>query len=159
MEKQLIYSSKNRTYNLFGIWLLRIALLIMLVTVLYNIMENPNGLSILAGIILIVIFIVKSEKLELYNNRIILKKRFFLDIFSINKVYYYKDILEFHVSGNRTLKNDLIEDILSPQAFEFRNYISIKLKDKGYKKHVTYIYLDELEKIRKKLNELKKHIK
>lgn len=64
INKEANFSSEFGNYNLFQIWTSRLILIGILTVVLSHYNENPNGLTILALLILIIISVIKTDNLN-----------------------------------------------------------------------------------------------
>ncbi len=150
MNKEANFSSEFGNYNLFQIWTSRLILIGILAVVLSHYNENPNGLTILALLILIIISVIKTDNLNLYDEHLEVKRNFCLDLVSRKTVYKYTDILDIQINGSRNLKDDIMLDVIalfSPIGMEKKNYISITTNKGKTNKYRTIIYRDELDKV------------
>jgi len=141
-------------------WFARIIALCFISIAAYHIRENPEGISILIGLLTILLFLVKTEQGVLFRRHLVLQRNYLLDLVPIKRKFQISDIKKLEISGNRDLKRDIWLDLLpyylSP---ELKNKIHIELTNGKSKTYKTFIYLNELEKLKDKFYQIKRQNK
>lgn len=152
MRETIQYSSNFGIYNFVSIWFKRIILLAILIKALSVFSVNPNGLTILAALLFVALFMVKSEQLLIYDKSIEIKRRFFLELIPISTKIQKNEIQSIEVHGNRNLKNNIIQQLL-PFGLRHLNTITISLADGSARTYKTSIFTEELESFKTQFEE------
>jgi hypothetical protein len=155
MSKNAIYrtDSENEIYTLLAG---RIIFLAGIIGALWNIKENPVGLSILVVILALVFLLSGHESIIVYNDRVVFDEGGIIRIFK-KKVYYYKDIKEVRfepISGlDLTITNYFTKTPENTIQITFRNdnveTISTKLPPDDMDKTVGIIEFELQRYLRK----------
>lgn len=145
----IIYKSNFGFHNYFGVWTNRIIWSAFLVLTIINFDKNPNGLSILIAILLIILTRIKTEQLTIRNHDIEFERRYFFGLIPITNNIQIDELKEIRIEGNRYLKTNIILNIL-PFGIKFKNRIIFILKNDRYKSFKTDIFLNELNHFRER---------
>jgi len=140
----MIYKSNFGLYNLFVVWFYRIILTAILIMIIPNFDQNPDGLSILILIVLIMVASIKTDHLIVTDKSIEIRRRIFYDILPIVTIIPKDKVKEIRITGNRKLGNNLIQYII-PFGVKLKNQLIFKLNDDKIKSFKTDIFIEELE--------------
>lgn len=125
-------------------WGLRIFLLIILVSALIHIMENPIVISILSLVIAgILYFTSDGVYLMLMDNGIIFRKKYWL-FWNVDTFYDFNEISSLSVSGEYTIELDTARGLIPGHQKLDPNKIEIYCKNGDLKQINLHIYKNRL---------------
>ncbi len=82
-------------------WSSRLTSIVILLISLIHFSENPLGVSIISIVFLFIIIIVREDKIIVYEDKVVFKQMYFLNLYVIKKnSFYFKDIKTFDPNNN-----------------------------------------------------------
>ena len=88
---KIIYETVS-IVHLFTTWALRIFCLIIIGISSIHFFENPFAVSIVVILFLGLEIIINDQKIKVYEDKFIFRKRYFFNLYTKNKIYFFKDI-------------------------------------------------------------------
>jgi hypothetical protein len=145
-----MYKTNFGILNLFGVWANRIFWTAILVLTIVNFEQNPNGLTILILIITIILLRIRTDQLTINNQTIEIRKKMFFDLIPVTTTINKNEITEIQIIGNRSVGNNLIQNML-PIGVKLKNRIIFNLDNGKVKSLKTDLFLDELQLFKEKI--------
>lgn len=146
---EIIYQSYSFRQK-FKIWTSRITMLCIIFAALINIKLNPFGLSFFIFILFLWLSFIKEDKIIIYNDHLIFKKLYLLNLFCVIKQkIYLNDLIKIEASTYK-FHHEII-DFFTQYRLNKRLYIY--LKDEKSVTIKTVINIEELTEIETIINE------
>jgi hypothetical protein len=125
-------------------WGLRIFLIMLLITALIHVMENPVVIVILSLVIGVILYFTSDgEYLILRTDGLVYRQKYWA-FWNVDTFYDFKDITFLSVSGDYTLELDTARNLLPSYQPLGPNTIDIYCKNGDLKQLSVYIYKDKL---------------
>jgi len=95
------YIHKSLDINtLIGLWISRILILIIIVFSLIHINENVAGISVILFLLLGALFFISEHQIILFEESILIKKKYLFNLVVIKKTFYYREIEDFELDDD-----------------------------------------------------------
>ena len=154
VENKRVYITEFGTFNWYHIWYARIAVVSLILLAISHINENPIGILISIGLLIIFLFFISTEKFILYDKELVIQRNFLLGLIPIRSKYKISEINELQISGNMNFMIDILVFLFF--GMRISNKLYLELDNGKSKKYRTFIYFKNLEAFRGKFDELKK---
>ena len=124
----------------------RLIIILILISAGLHFNENPIVITIIILAGLIIIFRLSIDRILLLSSLGFVIRKTFFGIWNISEIIEYSEIDKVIYTGNYTLKNEIIFDLLPPDYKSTNpNLIIIKLKDGSLKKFPYYIFKNKIK--------------
>lgn len=151
MGKPNIIFKTFHAYSVFKLIAVRVILLSVIIYALVNYNKNPVFISIVVIILLVLFCSSGLERIIVFDDKFVYESGSIIKIFSLRKVYYYKDIKKVASEGFYNVAIDVLINGSKPG-----NKIYIEFINGEHKVIRTSLYKDEIEKSIKIINKLLK---
>jgi len=104
---EIIYSTFSLRQKI-GIWISRLAIIVTFVIVILHISERPILIGLIAIALIALIIIVNEEKIVVYKDKFIFRKYYFLNLYGIDKeFFFFKDLMKLETE-DRTMLDEIV---------------------------------------------------
>jgi hypothetical protein len=117
-----------------SVWILRLALIAGIGACLFNFTKNPFAVSMIIIVSFIILSILCEEKIIVYDDRLIYRKKYLLNFYIIDKIFYLKNIEKLEASTNT-----IIDQIVISIGHLWGGYLWVYLTDGSHKTIQTSI--------------------
>ena len=146
---KIIYETVS-IVHLFTTWALRILFLIIIGASSIHFFENPIAISLIVSLFLVLEIIITDQKIKVYEDKFVFRKRYFFNLYTTNQTYFFKDIKAIETDNYSLLE----EIIISTQRVTASKSLYLHLKNDKYITINTDLNELEIEEVTTIVNKL-----
>ncbi len=146
---RIIYESIS-LIKLLRVWTSRFFWLLIIIIAVLHFTENPIAVGFVVTLLLALEIFISDEKIIVYEDKLVYRIRYFFNLYTKDKTYFFRDIKTLETSTNR-LKDEFFDFI---SQFRLSTYLYIKLIDNKIITLRTSISRNEMTEIVDIVNKL-----